>query len=152
MSKKQSKIIGRLETVNLPDWSFYNLEAKIDTGAYSSSLHCHHIEPIKVNGERRVRFFLLDPDHKAYNDQMLELPVLAKREVKSSNGSVEMRIFVKTKIEIFGKIYPIELSLTDRSAMKYPLLIGRKFLKKGPFLVDVTRVNLSEENKQENPE
>ena len=143
MNKNKSKIIiGRLELVNLPEWDFYDLEAKIDTGAYTSSLHCHHVEPFQKKGKEYIRFYLLDPDHEAYNDKMLEMPLLAQREVKSSNGVSELRFFVKTKIEIFGQIYTIELSLADRSAMKYPLLIGRKFLAKGPFLVDVTRSNL----------
>lgn len=143
MTQNKSKIIGRLEPVNLPEWEFYNLEAKIDTGAYSSSLHCHHIEPFVIDGKERIRFYLLDPDHESYNNKMLEMPLLAKRNVKSSNGVSELRYFVKTKIEIFGDIFPIELSLTDRSAMKYPLLLGRKFLKRGPFLVDVTQENLT---------
>lgn len=143
MKKLSQKIIGRIEEVDLPEWGFYNLEAKIDTGAYTSSLHCHHIEPFTKNSERWIRFYLLDPDHVSYSDQKMELPIHDKREVKSSNGETELRYFVQTKIIFFGEPYFIEFSLTDRSAMKYPLLIGRKFLKKGPFIVDVTQTNLS---------
>lgn len=144
MKKQSQKIIGRIEEVDLPEWGFFNLEAKIDTGAYTSSLHCHHIEPFTKNDERWIRFYLLDPDHAAYSDQKMELPIHDKREVKSSNGETELRYFVQTKISFFGEPYSIEFSLTDRSAMKYPLLIGRKFLKKGPFIVDVTQTNLSQ--------
>lgn len=143
MNTSNQKIIGRIELVNLPEWNFTDLEAKIDTGAFTSSLHCHHIEPFKKDGEPWIRFYMLDPDHDAYNEQMLEMPLHDQREVKSSNGETELRFFIQTKIEFFDSLYTIEFSLTDRSAMKYPLLIGRKFLRKGPFIVDVTSKNLS---------
>lgn len=143
MSTSNFKIIGRTEQVDLPGWNFFGLEAKIDTGAFTSSLHCHHIEPFTKDGEKWIRFYLLDPDHASYSDQKLEMPIHDQREVKSSNGDVQLRYFVQTIIKFFNKEYRIEFSLTDRSAMKYPLLIGRKFLKKGPFVVDVTNKNIS---------
>lgn len=143
MKPKTTKIIGRTELVDLPEWNFNDLEAKIDTGAFTSSLHCHHLEPFTKNDESWVRFYLLDPDHEAYNEQKIEMPVHDQREVKSSNGETELRYFVQTRIKFYDQEYLIEFSLADRSAMKYPLLIGRKFLKKGPFIVDVTQTNLS---------
>lgn len=139
----EQKIIGRIELVDLPEWNFENLEAKIDTGAYTSSMHCHDIEAFKKEGEDCIRFYVLDPDHDSYNEQEITMPIHDRREVKSSNGETELRYFIKTKIIFFERSYDIELSLTDRSAMKYPLLIGRKFLQKGPFLVDVTKKNLN---------
>ncbi|MBD3615749.1 MAG: ATP-dependent zinc protease [Gracilimonas sp.] len=149
MNTSNLKIIGRIEQVDLPEWEFYSLEAKIDTGAYTSSLHCHHIEPFKKNGKDWIRFYLLDPDHESYNDKKLEMPIYDQREVKSSNGETELRYFVQTKINFFDGLYMIEFSLTNRSAMKYPLLIGRKFLKKGPFIVDVTNKNITQSKKTE---
>ncbi|WP_020402923.1 ATP-dependent zinc protease family protein [Gracilimonas tropica] len=143
MNSAQQQIIGRVEQVDLPEWKFYDLEAKIDTGAYTSSLHCHHLEQFSKDGEPWVRFYLLDPDHEAYNEQKLEMPVHDQREVKSSNGEISLRYFIQTRIFFFDREYLIEFSLADRSSMKYPLLIGRKFLKKRPFIVDVTQTNLS---------
>ena len=143
MSTSNQKVIGRIEQVSLPEWEFNDLDAKIDTGAYTSSLHCHHIEPFERDGESWIRFYMLDPDHESYNDKMLEMRLHDKREVKSSNGDTELRYFIQTKIDFFDSVYTIEFSLTDRSAMKYPLLIGRKFLRKGPFLVDVTTKYIS---------
>lgn len=142
MSKKEKQIIGRLEFVELPKWNIEQIEAKIDTGAYSSSLHCHNIEEFIKNSEKWVKFNLLDPDHPSYNDRLFTLPVHDSREVKSSNGQTELRVFIQTQISFFGNELDIELSLTDRSEMKYPLLIGRKFLK-NKFLVDVAKKHLS---------
>lgn len=146
-TKSKRKIIGRSELLDLPEWNFNDLEAKIDTGAYTSSLHCHDIEAFDQDGKSWIKFYLLDPDHEAYNEQEILMPVHDQREVKSSNGETELRYFVKTKVILFHKSYDIEFSLTDRSAMKYPLLIGRKFLQKGSFLVDVTKENLNKINK-----
>jgi len=130
-------IIGRAEYIDLPEWGLYEINAKIDTGAYTSSLHCHHIEKFEKDGEY-VRFNLLDPSHETYNDKLFELPVYKTKWVKSSNGESEERIIVKTILCLGDKKLTAELSLTDRSEMRYPVLIGRKLIK-NHFLVDVSR-------------
>ena len=139
------EIIGRAEQVDFPEWNLFGLQAKIDTGAYTSSLHCHHIEAFRKNRKKFVRFNLLDPSHEIYNEKLFELPVHRTKVVRSSNGTAEKRFFVKTVIRIKNQNLPIELSLTDRSEMKYPVLIGRKLIR-GNFLVDVSRKNLSANN------
>lgn len=146
MSKQKIHTIGRVERVNLPNWNIEGIEAKIDTGAFSSSLHCHHIEEFTRNGRDFVRFNILDPEHEAYNEQLMELPIHDKRVVKSSNGLSSTRFFIKTSIQIFTTTYDIELSLADRSEMKFPILIGRKFIK-NRFIVDVSKKNLSSKRK-----
>lgn len=135
-------IIGRAELIDLPEWDLYEINAKIDTGAYTSSLHCHHIERIEKEGKAYVRFNLLDPSHDVYNDKLFELPIYKSKTVKSSNGESEERFIVKTTIHLLGKKIKAELSLTDRSEMRYPVLIGRKLIK-GHFLVDVSKKYLS---------
>jgi hypothetical protein len=130
------KVIGRLERVDLPEWELFNLKAKIDTGANTSSLHCHQIRIKECNSV--VAFKLLDPSHVDYNDRFLEMPVYKVKNVKSSNGVSEKRIIVKTIIMLAGAKIKAQFSLTDRSEMRYPVLIGRKLLK-GRFLVDVSR-------------
>lgn len=142
MKKTLKNIIGRVERVDLPLWNITNIEAKIDTGAYTSSVHCHEIKEIVVDGISKVRFNILDPEHPDYKDQLFELPIVDKREVKSSNGISTLRFFIKTEVMLFDEKLIIELSLTDRSEMRFPILIGRKFLK-NRFIVDVSKKNLS---------
>lgn len=137
-----TQVIGRAEIIDLPEWDLYGIEAKIDTGAYTSSLHCHHIERVDKENKEFVRFNLLDPSHETYNDRLFELPVFKSKTVKSSNGLTEERFIVKTTIQLLGKELKAELSLTDRSEMKYPVLIGRKLIK-GNFVVDVSKKYLS---------
>lgn len=139
--KKRLKVIGRLEPIDFPEWDLFGIEAKIDTGAYTSSLHCHHIEAIEKDHKPYVKFNLLDPSHEIYNDKLFKLPIYKKKTIKSSNGSTEERYIIKTVIRIAGLDLNIELSLADRSEMRYPVLIGRKLLN-GHFLVDASTNNL----------
>lgn len=139
---EEYSIIGRLEQVDFPEWDLFGIDAKIDTGAYTSSLHCHHIERITKDGKPFVRFNLLDPSHEIYNDKLFELPIHKSKTVKSSNGVAEERFIVKTTIRILDRKLEAQLSLTDRSEMRYPLLIGRRLLK-GHFVVDVSKKYLS---------
>lgn len=142
MQKTDKKItIGRIEKIDLPNLSLYNLDAKIDTGAYTSSLHCHHIEPFKKDGKDWVKFYVLDPDHPEYEEKQFECPIFKIKFVKSSNAQVEERVVIKQKTRFSRFHRTIELSLTNRSEMKFPVLIGRKFLS-GKFVVDVSKKNL----------
>ncbi len=144
-NKKSSedKIIGRLEHVDFPEWNISGLEAKIDTGAYTSSLHCHHVEQFDSNGIPMVRFYLLDPDHPEYEQKPYSCRMKSLRKVKSSNGLIEERFSIKTTIRLSAKIYPIELTLADRTNMRYPVLLGRKFIQKR-FIVDVSKKFISD--------
>lgn len=138
----QKKIIGRVEKVDFPDWNIFDIDAKIDTGAYTSSLHCHEID---LDSEKQnVSFFVFDPSHPEFEQKRFDSPVHDIRSIRSSNGLAEDRIIIKTTLSIIGEDYPIELSLTDRSEMRYPVLLGRKFIK-GRFIVDVSKKNIGKE-------
>lgn len=138
----EMKKIGWKEKVNFPDWGLKNVPAKIDTGARTSVIHCSSIETIKRYRKSYVKFVLLDPGYKMYTGKELILPFHKERKVKNSFGQEENRIVVETTAELYGKKFPIELSLRDRSDMEYPILLGRLFLRH-QFLVDVSAANLS---------
>lgn len=144
--ERQKPVIGRVEKFNFPELGIFEIDCKIDTGAYTSSIHCHDIEPFWDGDQEMVRFRLLDPSHPAYNHKEFVLPVKTRRKVKSSFGNTQKRIIIQTKMQIFEKRYTIELSLADRSRMSYPVLLGRKALTKR-FLVDVSKKNLSQKSK-----
>ncbi len=132
------KILGSIETVILPDLGLYNLDAKVDTGADNCSIHG---DIISIT-DGKVTFKLHDEVHPAYNGKIITMPIFRRAGVKSSNGDSDNRIFIKTKIMIFEKEYKTIISLADRSKMKYPMLLGKKFLK-GKFLVDVEQEYIS---------
>ncbi|MCC5946421.1 MAG: ATP-dependent zinc protease [Bernardetiaceae bacterium] len=132
------KIIGRVEQVSLPELEMSDIAAKIDTGAYSSALHCHKIQ-IKQEEDKEVLYFnLLDPSHEVYSKKPIRFETFSQTTVKSSNGKRQKRFKIKTKIKLGTKIYKTEFTLTDRRDMRYPILLGRKLLDK-KFLVDVSQ-------------
>lgn len=131
----QLQIIGRVEPISILDLELFDLDAKIDTGAYSNSLHC---DDIFVDDSNFVHFRLLDKIHPSYHNKRVKMPLFKIKSVKSSNGVVQTRASIKVKVEFAGKIYQTVVSLTSRADMKYPMLIGRKFLQ-NRFLVDVSK-------------
>jgi len=131
MNKK--RIIGRREFITLIDLELFNLDAKVDTGADSNALHC---DDIFIDDESHVHFTLLDEIHPSYHGKRMILPLYRLKKVKSSNGQIELRPSVKLSVLFMGKKYKTIISLTNRADMKYPMLIGRKFIS-GKFLVDV---------------
>lgn len=131
-------IIGRREFVSFPELNLHGIEAKIDTGAYTSSIHCDSIEVV----DSKVRCVFLDETHPNYTGIAEEFDIVKQVNVRSSNGMEEMRIMIRSHITILGETYKILLTLTNRSNMNYPILLGRKFLH-GKFLVDVTRIHQS---------
>ncbi|MFT7880011.1 MAG: RimK/LysX family protein [Sulfurimonas sp.] len=137
MHKKQ--VIGSKELISIIDLELYDLDAKVDTGADSNALHCDHIE---IDENNMVHFTLLDEVHPSYHGRPIELPLYKVKKVRSSNGELQLRPSVKVEVEFFGKKYKSIISLTSRADMKYPMLIGRRFLS-GRFLVDVSQKYLS---------
>jgi hypothetical protein len=111
------------------------IDAKVDTGAYTSSIHCHDIYEDVDN--KILYFKLLDPSHPDYNKKELKFENYTKTVVKSSTGIPELRYKIKLSIQIGGMVYKTTFTLANRGAMKYPVLLGRVFLK-NKFIVDVS--------------
>ena len=135
-------IIGRKDIADFEKLNLFAIEVKIDSGAYTSSFHCHKIEKVIKDGVEKIKCNFLDPGHGQYHEKEFCFEKFEIRSVKSSNGMVEERFSIFTEITIFKNIYPIELTLTERPDMKHPVLLGRKFLSKR-FLIDTSRKNLS---------
>ncbi|HOI18897.1 MAG TPA: RimK/LysX family protein [Candidatus Woesearchaeota archaeon] len=62
-------------------------------------------------------------------------PIVKAKKVRSSNASMK-RPIVKAQLEVEGKKIVVSFSISDRSHMSYPVLIGRNALKKFGFLID----------------
>lgn len=136
------KIIGRKESISILDLELFDLDAKVDTGADSNALHCDHIE---ITDKAEVSFSLLDEVHASYHGKRITMPLHKLKRVRSSNGELQERPSIEVTVDFFGKKYKTIVSLTNRADMKYPMLIGRKFLSK-KFLVDVSQEYLARQN------
>jgi len=133
---KPKQIIGRKELVDFPELGITGIYAKIDTGAYSNTLHCHDIH---VQGEM-LCFKVLDPTHPVFSRKEHSFSEFSQKKIKNSFGEVEKRYMIKTKIKIAGRVIKSIISLTDRATMRYPVLIGRRLLR-NKFVVDVSLKN-----------
>lgn len=138
-------IIGRVERVDFPRFGLIGLEAKVDTGARTSSIHCADVEVEREHedGSQNISFTLLDPEHPDYNGRRFKARRVGVRTVRSSNGEEQERHVVEADVVIAGRTIRTEFTLADREAMAYPVLLGRRLLR-GNFLVDVARKRLAD--------
>lgn len=140
----EKKLIGRKEKIALPELGLKSVWAKIDTGAYTSSLHAENIREEMLDGKKTLKFEILMPDHKEFTGKTLSFEDYRQKKVKNSFGQAETRYLIVTKIKIAGELFSAEFTLSDRSSMKNSILLGRKILR-DKFLVDVNRINLSKD-------
>jgi hypothetical protein len=133
---KPKPVIGWREWVELPDLGVDYIKAKVDTGARSSSLHAWDIE---CDENSAIVFFSV---HPMQDDDSLVIathaPLLEEREVRSSNGDVEMRPVIETTAVVAGVRIHIELTLTRRDEMGFRMLLGRSAIRRR-FVVDAGR-------------
>ncbi len=110
-------IVGWKELVSFPKLKLGPVEAKIDTGARTSALHADEIE---VTG-KRVRFIIGGKRYAA--------PLVGHKRVKSSNGISETRAVIRATLQLGAKSMKTEITLTDRTDMEVPMLLGRNSIK-----------------------
>lgn len=118
-------VIGELEDVIVHP-SNLKFEARIDTGAKSTSIHAENIQLIEREGKRFVRFSLLDKK----NNKLVQLERSFRRKViiKQQDGDNELRYVVTLWITLGNTKDEIEVTLTDRSVYNYEVLVGRNLL------------------------
>jgi hypothetical protein len=127
--------IGWREWVGLPELGIRSIKAKIDTGARSSCLHAFDIEPFTRDNRLWVRFTVHPIQANDDFIKQCEAAVLDRRQVRSSNGVASERFVILTTLEMIGQTLPIELTLANRDAMGFRMLIGREAIR-GRFLID----------------
>ena len=130
--------IGRIEKIGFPDLNIASIDAKVDTGAYSTAIHANDI---KVK-DGKLSFWINDPLNKLYFDDYEVITV------KNSFGRSQKRYSIVTNALIGKSEYKIVVSLTNRKDMKYPVLIGRRFLYEFNYLVDVRKKNVNDRIKK----
>lgn len=129
-SSAPARIVGAFESVIFPEFAEEPVIAKIDTGAYTGALHCNMIEERQTDNGKVLAFRPFEGDTEIVREEFVI------KYVRSSNGKREKRYFITTKIAIQGRRHLISISLTDRSDMKWQVLIGRRFLRQYKYLVD----------------
>lgn len=125
---EEKTVIGTVEDVILLPWGV-KLPARIDTGAAKSSLDAQELTIQDNMAEFRLP--------QKYGGLQLRLPIIEWRHIRTPDGR-QRRPIVELEFCIGSKRIRRKVNLTDRSLVKYPLILGRNFLK-GNFIVDVKR-------------
>jgi hypothetical protein len=143
MTKEKKKaarktVVGWREWVGMPELEIRAIKAKLDTGALSAALHAEEIEVFEEEGVKRVRFKVLPRQKSARGAKLHVADVIDERVVRSSSGHEELRPVISTEIALGLYTWRVEMTLTNRDAMGFRLLLGRDSLRRR-FLIDPGR-------------
>ena len=72
-------------------------------------------------------------------ERVCEAPIVDYRSVTSSNGEREKRYVIQTTFQIGEHSFVSDMTLTTRYGMSFRMLLGKEALKKGKFLVNVSK-------------
>ncbi|MEH0688708.1 ATP-dependent zinc protease [Vibrio cholerae] len=131
-------VLGEIETVTIDNVS-QRFDARVDTGAATSSLNAVDIAEFERNGKNWVRFHLSDGVTELNDDNWIEAPVVRHVKIRqSTNEEPERRVVVELWVKL-GKIHEkAQFTLADRSQMSHPVLLGREFIR-DIAVVDVSK-------------
>lgn len=133
--KRSKTLIGWREWADLPDFEVNDINAKIDTGAKSSAIHAFRIRETVIKGVEHVEFYLHPIQRRKKPEVFCRAPIVDRRVIRSSNGQEEERYVIETRLRLGGRVWKIDLTLTNRDAMGFRLLLGRDALRRR-FLID----------------
>jgi len=126
--------LGWREWVALPELDIPRLRAKIDTGARSSALHVDRQWRFIEGGAPWVGFTLTVGKARSRTIEA-QAAIFDERAVTDSGGHRGVRVFIQTLLAVAGAQRRIEVNLSDRVGMRFPMLLGRTGLE-GVFTVD----------------
>ncbi|MCF7223399.1 ATP-dependent zinc protease family protein [Marilutibacter chinensis] len=139
-----SIVLGWREWVALPALGLDAVRAKVDSGARSSALHVDRQWRFVEGGAPWVGFALTpgagpDTDGEAGIRAVEAVaPVFDEREVTDSGGHTTRRVFLCTTMRLAGIEREIEINLSDRRGMLFPMLLGRTAIAP-TFTIDPAR-------------
>lgn len=126
-------VIGWCELIALPDLGIAKIRVKTDTGAATSALHATDIHSYVEGGGLKVKFAVpATPTSTVMKTCTAD--VLGRRLVKSSSGHQTERLVILTRIAIGTHSWPVELTLTNRKNMQFPMLLGRTAMIDGVLI------------------
>ncbi|NNC47958.1 MAG: ATP-dependent zinc protease [Sphingomonas sp.] len=135
---KKNGVVGWREWAQLPDLGVGAIKVKVDTGARTSAIHAYDVHHFERDGTEWVRFKLHPEQKRRRPEVSCEAPLAGIKRVTSSNGQTQRRFFIKTRIKMGKKTFPIQLTLTNRDDMGFRMLLGRTALRRR-FLVDCSK-------------
>jgi len=126
--------IGAIERVSIPEWGLRSIRAKIDTGAFTSSIDVESVKVAVEDGTGRDQAVITLLHRRRH--QTIRAPVAAYRRVRNPSGGVTTRPIVEVVIVLGGRRFRTPVNLHRREGMSFRMIIGRRALA-GRFVVDV---------------
>ena len=134
--------LGGKEIIGAIEWLYMDppgrhFRARVDSGAETSSLSASDLTEFERDGDDWVRFTF---QHDSADEPVrFELPIKRTVLIRQVSSDTPMRRFVvELDIRLGQQLQTTEFTLTDRSNMTYPVLLGRAFLM-DLYVVDVSR-------------
>jgi ribosomal protein S6--L-glutamate ligase len=128
-------IVGADEWCELSELGIPAIKARVDSGAKTSAIHAFNIKSFRKKNIPYVSFEVHPLQENRRTVIRCEAEVIDRRDIKSSSGISEKRYIIRTKLNLGGHIWDIELSLANRTSMGYRMLLGREAMD-GRILVD----------------
>lgn len=137
----QTDVIGRKALLDFPELELAGVEARVDSGADYSALHCQEVEEATDRkGKSYIKYWPLVEKHPA---APTEKPAISYHyetvRVRNTSGVLEARYVVHLDVSVNGKSFNTPFTLSNRSNMIFPALLGRRALA-GRFLVDTAKL------------
>jgi hypothetical protein len=131
--------IGWKEYIEFVDWGLRHVKAKIDTGARTSALGVLSYELREEATGTKTAIFRLALDRR-HPERVKEVvtSVVKMVVVSNSSGMREQRPLIETTLRLGPVIKRVRLTITNRSGLRFPMILGRKALE-GDFIVDVAQ-------------
>lgn len=124
------QIYGWKEWVTLrDDKTKLKVAAKLDTGAYTSSIHAENKELFERDGKKWVRFVATDPREEDSPRIRIEAPLVRIARIKEPGGESQAREVVRLSFVIGDRTMKADFTLNDRGNMLNPILIGRTTIR-----------------------
>jgi hypothetical protein len=117
--------------------------AKLDTGAYTSSIHAEEKELFERDGKKWVKFIVTEPNKKGSPRVRIEAPLIRTARIKNPGGESESREVVRLVFKIGDRKLRGDFTLNNRSNMLSAILIGRTTIKQLGW-IDPSRTNLAD--------
>lgn len=114
--------IGWREAVDLPEWGIEKLVVKVDSGARTSAIH---VENLRELPDKMLHFEVVLSRRFNHKRVSVETPWVRRTRVRSSNGEIQERYVVQTRMVLGPVEKDIELTLVSREGMLVRMLLGR---------------------------
>lgn len=121
----EKPVVGWVERVKIYPGNF-EIHAKIDTGAKTSSLNAPNL---KIFVRKGVEWASFEVTNRAGVTQKFEEKIFRVSKIRRHGGRIQRRPVVMLGVCV-GTVYQMtQVNLIDRKNFNYQMLIGRRFMK-----------------------